>query len=702
MRQLTSCTTLLWLLISLSRESIAAPPVTADSRPIHLNTSVETGMNPYSFTDDSGLPAGYIVDLTKAIARHIQVETDISAEPRGNILSFLKSGEIDFAPFIAKAPSPPGWLVLGDTHTVDYDAIFTRSTRTIRSEDDLFNKHVIVVTGSLAEQHLLEREFHGEISASSSIEDALSLLNSGYADAVLGPQAAGLAVLQKHGFDHVKLAPEARFGPYTYRYAFAVKVGNEPLLAKLNKGLRGVVSSGEFRTIVDKWLRNLDPELRRRQERQRNLLIAVIFAGGSAIVLAGFVLAFKREVNRKTHSLAESEKRFRNLVENLPGAVFRCRIEDTEWVLEYLSDSMERFAGFPAQDFVESRTRSLASLLHPDDFWHVNEMRSFVLRTGRAEADFRIIDSDGEIRWIHARTRTTTDSYGKAKYIDGILFDITEQKRVADLLTQQQSRMASSARLSALGEMAGGIAHEINNPLAIINLRTHQLAQMARKGPLKTDDVLDMTTGIEETVARISKIVKSLQIVARESEQDPMELVPLKTIINDTLDLCSERMKKHGIEIVIDNGIENVDLECRRVQISQVLINLLNNAFDALHEVDEKRIKISARKLNSDPDDHIEISITDNGGGIPRELTQKIFQPFFTTKGPGKGTGLGLSISKGTIEAHDGFMWLDTDHPTTRFVIVLPQRHSENKPRAQKPIDLVKKIKFASESEVQL
>lgn len=240
-------------------------------------------------------------------------------------------------------------------------------------------------------------------------------------------------------------------------------------------------------------------------------------------------------------------------------------------------------------------------------------------------------------------------------------------------MTKQQSRMASSARLSALGEMAGGIAHEINNPLAIISLRTHQLAQLVKKGNLAEEEILKITKGIEKTVDRISKIIKSLQIVARESEQDPYETVSLKAIVNDTLELCFERMKKHGIDIIVDDGID-IELECRRVQISQVLLNLMNNAFDALQDHQVRYIRISARVLNSGNGEHVEISVTDSGNGIPHELAHKIFQPFFTTKGPGKGTGLGLSISKGMIESHDGFMWLDTEHPTTRFVIVLPRR----------------------------
>lgn len=639
-----------------------------------LRAAVDLNFSPYAFVDDHGKEAGYIVDLTHTIAKHINANVDIISANGDEIFNYLKSGKIDFAPLIAKNPPPPDWVVLGDTHTIDYDAIFIhRDEEDIHSEDDLNGRRAIVVKDSFAKKYLDESGFDGEMIVVNSIAEGLSFLKSRLGDVFLGPQMTTLAIIQAQNMAHVRMAPEPRFGPYTHRYAFAVRAGNEHLLNILNLGLKNSIASGEHRYISDKWLRILDPEQRRRQKRQRNLVIAIIVTASAAVILAGLVLAFKSEVDRKTRSLIESEQRFRNLVENLPGAVFRFRItESLEWVLEYVSDAIERITGYPVHEFTEKRTRSLGSMLHPEDFSHLDKIRSYILERGRSEDDFRIVNKNGDIIWVHCRARTRTDATGKVVFVDGFLFDITEQKRVSELLMKQQSRMASSARLSALGEMAGGIAHEINNPLAIISLRTHQLAQLVRKGNLAENQILGIVEGIEKTVDRISKIIKSLQIVARESEHDPFEIVSLKSIVNDTLELCLERMKKHGIEIIVDDGID-IELECRRVQISQVLLNLMNNAFDALIGLETRYIKISARVINANSVEQVEISVTDSGNGISREMAHKIFQPFFTTKGPGKGTGLGLSISKGMIESHDGFMWLDTDHPTTRFVIVLPR-----------------------------
>lgn len=350
----------------------------------HLSAAVDFNFAPYAFIDEHDRGSGYIFDLTRAVSKYINADIQILSASNSDILEYLKSGKIDFAPLVAKSPEPPEWVVLGDTHTVDYDAIFIhRDEVEIHSEDDLAGRRAIVVNNSLASKYLAENDFSGEVITVNSISEGLNLLKSGTGQVFVGPQLETLAIIQMRDLKQVRMAPESRFGPYTHRYAFAVRAGNEQLLNILNFGLKNTITSGEHRNIVDKWLRTLDPDLRRRQDRQRNLVITTIIAASAAVVLAGLVFAFKGEVDRKTRSLVESEKRFRNLVENLPGAVFRFRITD-KWELEYVSDAIERITGYPVSDFTESRIRSLGSLLHPEDYWHLAKVRKYIIDTGRS------------------------------------------------------------------------------------------------------------------------------------------------------------------------------------------------------------------------------------------------------------------------------------------------------------------------------
>jgi C4-dicarboxylate-specific signal transduction histidine kinase len=134
---------------------------------------------------------------------------------------------------------------------------------------------------------------------------------------------------------------------------------------------------------------------------------------------------------------------------------------------------------------------------------------------------------------------------------------------------------------------------------------------------------------------------------------------------------CLSRFKNHGTELLIDEIPENLSIECQSTQISQVLLNLLNNAFDAVQGLDSKSVRITIRDLG----DRAEIRVADSGPGIPPEIAKKILEPFFTTKEVGKGTGLGLSISLGIVKSHAGTLILDSTKSHTEFVVTLPKRH---------------------------
>lgn len=141
-------------------------------------------------------------------------------------------------------------------------------------------------------------------------------------------------------------------------------------------------------------------------------------------------------------------------------------------------------------------------------------------------------------------------------------------------------------------------------------------------------------------------------------------------LITETLYFCSARISAHGIDMRIESIDESLTLDCRETQISQVLLNLLSNASDAIEKLEKKWIRIGAQERG----DWIELSITDSGNGISEKIREKIFQPFYTTKEVGKGTGMGLSISSGIIRSHQGELTIDPVCPNTRFIVRLPKR----------------------------
>ena len=254
----------------------------------------------------------------------------------------------------------------------------------------------------------------------------------------------------------------------------------------------------------------------------------------------------------------------------------------------------------------------------------------------------------------------------------------------ADITTEKvvQQALFQSAKMTSLGEMAGGVAHEINTPLAIILTATHQLeAQLnvqlniqPNTQPIDVEKMLYKVKKIESTTQRISQIVRGLSIFSRNAVDDPWSFSSLNQIISDTVSLCNEKFKNSGIHIHIYLP-EDVLVNCIPTQISQVILNLLNNSYDAIIDRSEKWVKVEFEQHSG----KAQIRISDSGFGIPSDIISKLMQPFFTTKQVGKGTGLGLSISKGIAESFYGRLYYERHLGHTSFVLELPISKPEQK-----------------------
>lgn len=243
------------------------------------------------------------------------------------------------------------------------------------------------------------------------------------------------------------------------------------------------------------------------------------------------------------------------------------------------------------------------------------------------------------------------------------------QKKAAEL-EEQKNLTFHASKMAALGEMAAGIAHEINNPLSIISLNNHMLQHQVEHEHIDRDNIKRYLHNIDLTVQRISKIIKGLRTISRDDSNEDFAMTKFGDILDDVLALSGEKFKVHGIVLKTDipDGIHEMKIRCRRVQLSQVFINLLGNAYDSVEHREHPWISLSARIEGP----NLVVRVMDSGPGIPKELQDKIFQPFFTTKEVGKGTGLGLSLSSSIIRAHNGEISVDNTAPTTCFLIKLP------------------------------
>ena len=249
--------------------------------------------------------------------------------------------------------------------------------------------------------------------------------------------------------------------------------------------------------------------------------------------------------------------------------------------------------------------------------------------------------------------------------------DQTELFEKIQELDALKATTVNSSRMAILGEMAAGIAHEINNPLVIIAGLTDQVLRATNNpGEIPIEEVVKKLHKIKTTSNRIGKIVKGLKSYSRDGSSDPFEANIVKELINDSLTLCTDQLRSHEIQLIVDDIDPAIKLDCRGSEISQVILNLISNSKDAIkNEPTEKWIRIGAREIGS----HIEFYLSDSGKGIKPEIREKILQPFFTTKAVGEGTGLGLAITKKIIDSHFGNLSLDSKSKNTTFVFSIPK-----------------------------
>lgn len=256
--------------------------------------------------------------------------------------------------------------------------------------------------------------------------------------------------------------------------------------------------------------------------------------------------------------------------------------------------------------------------------------------------------------------------------------EITANYRATETIQRQQNDLVQAAKMAALGHMAGGIAHEINNPLCTIGLLSEQLMDIAIEEKGDADPFVAKLATVRTTVNKIAAIVKGLRTFARDGSQDPFVVTSVKSLLDDTLSFCREKLRHADVTLEVKLPEQDLQVPCRPSQIAQVLVNLVNNAEDAVTGLQERWVRIEATEAGG----WVEISITDSGSGIQPEVAEKLFTPFFTTKDVGKGTGLGLSISQGIIQSHGGRMYIDNGCRNTRFVIQLPCANQAHNPKA--------------------
>lgn len=249
------------------------------------------------------------------------------------------------------------------------------------------------------------------------------------------------------------------------------------------------------------------------------------------------------------------------------------------------------------------------------------------------------------------------------------ILPINDLVRAKSELKIQEARSQYAAKLASLGEFSATIAHEVNNPLTIIAGATNQLKSILRDSPQDSESIAILSDKIQDTTQRISRIIRSLKMLSGDADEEPYRNVSFSSVVEPAIEITKQKVSQCGITIKIIGSETPVDLFGNEVQLSQVLMNLVSNAIDAVKDSEIKQIEIQYVVTLQ----WLDILVIDSGRGIPKDVRPNIMTPFFSTKDSQQGTGLGLSISKEIIEHHQGTLSFLEDEPKTTFRIRLPR-----------------------------
>lgn len=237
----------------------------------------------------------------------------------------------------------------------------------------------------------------------------------------------------------------------------------------------------------------------------------------------------------------------------------------------------------------------------------------------------------------------------------------------AETITEQERRHEEDLKLANIGQMAATVVHEINNPLSVITADAETL--QLKKRISEPEYIIKKSERMLRMVERISQIIKGLKVIAHQGDWDISETHSLTAVLRESFELSAEKLSKNKVLFMHNlKDVEDIEIVCNHVQISQIVVNLISNACDAILKLDNKWIRVELSKTETTAD----IRVIDCGSGLPPEVKEKIFDPFFTSKPVGKGTGLGLSVSQSIAEAHQGKLWVDDNHKNTCFCLSLP------------------------------
>jgi len=404
---------------------------------------------------------------------------------------------------------------------------------------------------------------------------------------------------------------------------------------------------------------------RRHSFLRRDIAGRVVQIVSTPVQAGGFIVTDTdvTELANATHNAEVAMHDLQMLIDAMPGALLRQTLGGPgKWVRTFVSDNIEELTGYTAE---EARAFGWwQSNISPADEPRLQDLLDVAVAGGQTSANFRFRRKDGRWIWIRATMRGYRGPLGVPEVIC-IWNDITREQELAD-------RVALAGKLAQMGEVATGMAHELNQPLASISLAAENAVRLMGVAPLDQARLSRKLDVIVSQAHRAADLIDHIRMFGRSS-QTPVSSILLPGLIANAVHLLEGRLG--GLGIVVQQQIEDglPPVTGRELALEQALFNLLSNSCDAYQALgapppEGRRVVITAQARAG----WVDLSLRDWAGGIPDEVLPRVFEPFFTTKPIGQGTGLGLAITYGVVREHGGTISVRNVQGGCEFQIALP------------------------------
>ena len=514
---------------------------------------------PYEFIDADGNPAGYNVDLTRAIAEVMGMKVEFRFGNWSDMRAGLRDGRIDILQGLSYSEDRSRSVEFSPPHTIVHHAIFARKeTKPVRNLEELAGKKVIVFRDGIMHERLKQLGFEKDLVFTPTPAEALRLLASGKHDYAVVAMLPGMYLIRELRLSNV--VPVAR-AVVSQEYCYAVDKGNKELMSRFNEGLAILIKTGQYKVIYDKWLGRHDPP---------RVTKALALKYGAMILVPLLVILAVTALWSKT-----LHKR------------------------------------------VAERTRELAQ-------------------------------------------------------------EVAERNKTLEELRRHQDKLVQADKMASLGTLVSGVAHEINNPNALLLLdipvlkRVHDDAEEILEAHFREhgdfdlggvpysemrDEIPRILDEMQDGAQRIKRIVNDLKDFARRDDGGRRELMDLNAAVQRALRLVDPTIRSSTANFTVSYHPELPAVMGNAQRIEQVIVNLVQNACQALQGMD-RAVTVTTgldreRKM-------VVAQVKDEGTGIAEEHLPHLIDPFFTTKRETGGTGLGLSVSAGIVKEHGGTLLFDT------------------------------------------